>query len=50
LLEDGLDILSLQKRLGHARIETTLMYLHISQLEKVSVVSPLDTILGVENA
>ena len=46
LLEDGLDILSLQKRLGHTRIETTLMYLHISQIENTNVVSPLDNILG----
>ena len=48
LLEDGLDILSLQKRLGHARIETTLMYLHISQLEKVNIISPLDKVLGTD--
>ena len=46
LLEDGLNILSLQKRLGHARIETTLIYLHISQIEKITIISPLDKILG----
>ena len=31
LLEDGLDIISVKELLGHARIETTLVYLHVAK-------------------
>ncbi|WP_255411182.1 tyrosine-type recombinase/integrase [Brumimicrobium oceani] len=30
LLESGLNLLALKDLLGHARIETTLIYLHVS--------------------
>ncbi len=44
LLEDGMDILTLQKLLGHATIETTMEYLHIAQVENLQPFSPLDTL------
>ena len=44
LLEDGLDIISLQHLLGHEDIETTLMYLHVAQVEYKKPFSPLDTL------
>ncbi len=44
LLEDGLDIISIKDLLGHATIETTLIYLHVAKLEKHCVFSPLDTL------
>lgn len=44
LLEDGLDIMSIKDLLGHAVIETTLVYLHVAKLESHSVFSPLDTL------
>lgn len=44
LLEDGLDIMSIKDLLGHAVIETTLVYLHVAKLEKHRVFSPLDTL------
>lgn len=44
LLEQGMDIVSLKELLGHERIETTLVYLHVSQLGRHSVFSPLDKI------
>lgn len=44
LLEDGLDIFSIKELLGHSRIETTLVYLHVFDQPKRSRVSPLDTL------
>ena len=44
LLEDGLDIMSIKDLLGHATIETTMVYLHVARLEKHRVFSPLDTL------
>ena len=44
LLEDGLDIMSIKDLLGHACIETTLIYLHVSNLGKKPKFSPLDTL------
>ena len=46
LLEDGLDILTLKDLLGHERIETTMEYLHICQLDKRRAFSPLDTLFA----
>lgn len=44
LLEDGLDIISIKELLGHAYIETTLIYLHVANLGKQPKFSPLDTL------
>lgn len=44
MLEDGLDILSIKELMGHARIETTLVYLHVAQLDPKRKFSPLDTL------
>ena len=33
LLENGENILNVQKRLGHARVTTTLIYLHVADIE-----------------
>jgi site-specific recombinase XerD len=46
LLEDGLDIITLKELLGHERIETTMEYLHICQLDKKRAFSPLDTLFA----
>lgn len=42
LLEMGLDILSLKDLLGHVDIQTTMVYLHVAQLDKRKAFSPLD--------
>ena len=44
LLEDGLDIVSIKELLGHAHIETTLVYLHVAQMGRRKPFSPLDTL------
>lgn len=42
LLEDGLDIMSIKDLLGHACINTTLVYLHVAQYDRVRPFSPLE--------
>ena len=42
LLEMGLDILSVKNQLGHAKIDTTMMYLHIAQSNPKAGFSPMD--------
>ena len=44
LLEDGVNILLIKKLLGHAKIETTMIYLHVAQCPITSAYSPLDTL------
>jgi len=47
LLEDGLDIVSIKELLGHVKIETTLLYLHVAQYERKRFFSPLDTLYAI---
>ena len=51
LIENGLDILHLQKLLGHSGIRSTMEYLHLANVEK-DIISPLDRLYkaGEENA
>lgn len=44
LLEDGINFLSLMELLGHQRIETTLIYLHVANIGSSKKFSPLDTL------
>lgn len=44
LLEDGLNIMSLKELLGHARIETTMVYLHVAHVGSSIKFSPLDSL------
>jgi site-specific recombinase XerD len=44
LLEDGIDIYSIQKLLGHSHIQTTIIYLHIAQVKPQLAHSPLDSL------
>lgn len=46
LLEDGVDIITIKDQLGHSRLETTMMYLHIAQVRRTLPHSPLDTLYG----
>ena len=46
LLEQGVNILTIKELLGHANIETTMVYLHIARPSAQTVFSPLDTLYG----
>lgn len=47
LLEDGVNILSIRELLGHAHISTTMIYLHVAQINNHQKCSPLDTLQGL---
>ena len=42
LLEFGMDILSIKELLGHERINTTMVYLHVAKPRRTNLFSPLD--------
>jgi integrase/recombinase XerD len=42
LLEFGMDIVSIKELLGHARIETTMIYLHVAKSNRINLFSPID--------
>ena len=44
LLEQGVNILVIKELLGHAHIETTMVYLHIAKPSAQTIISPLDTL------
>lgn len=46
LLEDGMNLVTLQELMGHANIETTMEYLHLCQLDDRKMFSPLDTLFA----
>ncbi|MHC4082630.1 MAG: integron integrase [Planctomycetota bacterium] len=46
LLEDGYDIRTVQKLLGHKRVQTTMVYTHVLTGGQTAVVSPADRVLG----
>lgn len=46
LLEDGVNIVTVQKLLGHANIDSTMVYLHVCQLPEQLPQSPLDKVFA----
>lgn len=44
LLEQGVDIVTIKEQLGHAHIQTTMMYLHVAKVCRSLAHSPLDTL------
>ena len=47
LLEDGIDIHSIQRLLGHSDIRTTIIYLHVAQVKTRLAHSPLDSLYNI---
>jgi integrase/recombinase XerD len=45
LLDSGTDICYIQRLLGHARITTTTIYLHLRRMDLLNIKSPLDILL-----
>lgn len=48
LLEQGVNLLIIQRLMGHADLSNILKYLHVQQLSVEQVVNPLDNLNGVE--
>jgi len=46
LLDAGTDICYIQRLLGHTRITTTTIYLHLRRMDLLNIKSPLDILLG----
>lgn len=46
LLEQGVNIVTIKELLGHAYIQSTMVYLHIAQPTAGIVLSPMDTLYG----
>ena len=46
LLENGVNIVTVQALMGHAKIETTLVYLQLLSRNTEAVKSPLDSLYG----
>jgi site-specific recombinase XerD len=49
LLDAGTDICYIQRLLGHTRITSTTIYLHLRRMDLLNIKSPLDMLLGEEN-
>lgn len=49
LLDDGTDICYIQRLLGHTRITTTTIYLHLRRMDLLNIKSPLDILLGEQD-
>ena len=45
LLENGIGLRHIQKLLGHAKPETTMIYTHIAKKDLLRIESPLDELL-----
>lgn len=49
LLDNGVDIFTIKELLGHSKIETTMVYLHLQTSKRNMLVSPLDILYKSKN-
>lgn len=49
LLDNGVDIFTIKELLGHSKIETTMVYLHLQTSKRNMLVSPLDVLYKPKN-
>lgn len=49
LLDTGVDICYIQRLMGHTRITTTTIYLHLRRMDLLNIKSPLDILMGKGN-
>lgn len=49
LLEEGVDIVSIKELLGHASIQTTMVYLHVAKVHRTNAHSPFDSLYQDES-
>lgn len=47
LLDAGMDIHTIKTLLGHSKLETTMIYLHLQTRKRLSILSPLDALYKV---
>ena len=47
LLDKGMDIMMMQKLLGHNELKTTLRYLHVTNRNLQKIISPFEDIAGM---
>jgi len=47
LLEMGLDLVSIKQQLGHASVQTTMIYLQVARLNKTRAFSPIDKLYNL---
>jgi len=47
LLENGTDLLTIKKVMGHERIQTTMIYLQVAQPQQSKFINPLDDLYGM---
>ena len=50
LLDNGVDLPTIKELLGHVRIDTTIIYIHLQKKKRAALVSPLDNLLADEQA
>ena len=45
LLDAGVDLHTIKELLGHSKIETTMVYLHLQKCKRAKLTSPFDRII-----